>query len=87
LGRYCFIVAGAVVTRNVPDYALMMEMPQIGWMSRHGRILKNPDSNGVMIYSESGFRYRLNAESVMKCLDLSEDDILPENMVDRQSIL
>jgi len=38
LGRYCFIAAGAVVTKDVPDYALMIGVParQIGWMSRHG---------------------------------------------------
>jgi len=34
LGRYCFIGAGATVTRDVPDYALMVGTParQIGWM-------------------------------------------------------
>ncbi len=38
LGRYCFIAAGAVVTANVPDFALMMGVParQAGWMSRVG---------------------------------------------------
>jgi UDP-2-acetamido-3-amino-2,3-dideoxy-glucuronate N-acetyltransferase len=42
LGRYCFIAAGSVVTRDVPDYALMMGNParQKGWMSRHGHILR-----------------------------------------------
>src|SRR6516165_475319 len=38
LGRYSFVAAGAVVSRDVPDYALMMGVPayQTGWMSRHG---------------------------------------------------
>src|SRR5689334_509417 len=38
LGRYCFIAAGAVVTKPVPDYAFMLGVParQSGWMSRHG---------------------------------------------------
>jgi acetyltransferase-like isoleucine patch superfamily enzyme len=38
LGRYCFIAAGAVVTTDVPDYALMAGVPakRIGWMSRAG---------------------------------------------------
>jgi len=38
LGAYCFIAAGAVVTGNVPDYALMAGVParRIGWMSRAG---------------------------------------------------
>ena len=38
LGKYCFIAAGAVVTKNVPDYALMAGTPakRIGWMSKLG---------------------------------------------------
>ena len=41
LGRYCFIGAGAVVTRNVPDYALVVGNPgrQIGWMCECGERL------------------------------------------------
>ena len=38
LGKYCFIAAGAVVTKDVPDYALMAGAPakRIGWMSKAG---------------------------------------------------
>src|SRR5262249_8187422 len=38
IGQYAFIAAGTVVTKDVPDYALMMGVParQVGWMSRHG---------------------------------------------------
>lgn len=38
LGAYCMIAAGAVVTRDVPDYALMAGIPakRIGWVSRAG---------------------------------------------------
>src|SRR5580698_6526815 len=41
LGRYCFIGAGAVVAKDVPDYALMVGNParRVGWMSRHGHRL------------------------------------------------
>jgi len=41
LGRYCMIAAGAVVTKNVPDYALMAGVParRIGWVSRSGERL------------------------------------------------
>ena len=44
IGRYAFIGAGAVVTQDVPDYALILGNPgrQRGWMSRHGHLLR-PD--------------------------------------------
>ena len=60
LGRYCFIGAGAVVAKSVPDYALMVGNParQIGWMSRHGHRLVAPDADGIMRCPESGFRYK-----------------------------
>lgn len=59
LGRYCFIAAGAVVTKDVPDYALMVGVParQKGWISRHGHVLKHPGPDGVMVCPESGLRY------------------------------
>lgn len=80
VGRYAFIAAGAVVAQDVPDYALMMGVPakQKGWMSRHGHMLKNPDSEGVMVCPESGFRYKEVEPGVMKCLDLDEEAPLPE---------
>lgn len=79
LGRYSFIGAGAVVTKDVPDYALILGNPgkQKGWMSRHGHLLKDSDENGVMICPESGFKYQLKEDS-LKCLDLEEEDPLPE---------
>jgi len=78
LGRYCFIAAGAVVAKDVPDYALMLGNParQKGWMSRHGlRLAPGPD--GLMVCPESGFRYREVSPGVLKCLDLDEDASLP----------
>lgn len=74
LGRYCFIAAGAVVTKDVPDYALIMGNPgrQKGWMSRHGHILKNPDPEGVMKCPESGLRYKQLSEGRLSCMDLDE---------------
>ena len=44
IGQYAFIGAGAVVNKNVPDYALMVGVParQIGWMSQHGEQLDLP---------------------------------------------
>lgn len=81
IGRYAFIAAGSVVTKSVPDYALMVGNParQKGWMSRHGHVLKKPDENGVMFCPESGFRYKLSGNT-LKCLDLDEENPLPEDL-------
>jgi len=82
LGRYCFIAAGAVVTEDVPDYALMVGVParQAGWMSRHGHILKKPDSSGIMVCPESGYRYKEVEKEVIRCLDLDEEAPLPAEL-------
>lgn len=79
IGRYAFIAAGAVVTRDVPDYAMIVGVPgrRTAWMSRHGHILRNPDQAGVMICPESGFRYREVQPGVIRCLDLDEEAPLP----------
>jgi UDP-2-acetamido-3-amino-2,3-dideoxy-glucuronate N-acetyltransferase len=81
LGRYCFISAGAVVTKDVPDYALMVGVParQKGWMSRHGHLLLKRN-DGSMTCPESGFNYREVEPGVLKCLDLDEEAPLPENL-------
>jgi len=46
IGQHAFVGAGAVVSRDVPDYALVVGVPakQIGWMSRHGERLAFVDS-------------------------------------------
>jgi UDP-2-acetamido-3-amino-2,3-dideoxy-glucuronate N-acetyltransferase len=82
IGRYALIGAGAVVPKNVPDYALMVGNParQKGWMSRHGHLLKNPDAKGVMVCPESGLRYREVEKDVLKCLDLDEEAPLPQEL-------
>lgn len=81
LGRYSFIGAGAVVTKDVPDYALILGNPgkQKGWMSRHGHLLRDPDKNGVMICPESEFKYQLKGD-ILRCLDLDEEEPLPEQL-------
>jgi UDP-2-acetamido-3-amino-2,3-dideoxy-glucuronate N-acetyltransferase len=82
LGRYCFISAGAVVTKDVPDYALMVGVParQVGWMSRHGHHMGNPDADSIMVCPESGYRYKEMQPGVVQCLDLDEKAPLPSSM-------
>jgi UDP-2-acetamido-3-amino-2,3-dideoxy-glucuronate N-acetyltransferase len=81
VGRYAFVGAGTVVTKSVPDYALIIGNPgrQKGWMSRHGHLLKNPDSEYVMTCPESGLRYKLEFE-ILRCIDLDEDLPLPQHL-------
>jgi UDP-2-acetamido-3-amino-2,3-dideoxy-glucuronate N-acetyltransferase len=64
-----------VVTKNVPDYALMAGVPakRIGWMSRHGVRLGKPDEQGIMICSKSGWRYQEKEPEVLRCLDWAEE--------------
>lgn len=84
IGRYAFIAAGAVVAKDVPDYALMVGVPgrRVAWISRHGHILKNPDAEGVMVCPESGFRYKEVTPGVIRCLDLDEEAPLPVELTE-----
>jgi len=79
LGEYAFVGAGAVVTKDVPDYGLVVGNParQIGWMSRHGHRLGAPDADGVMRCAETGYRYKEAEPRVLRCLDLDEEAPLP----------
>ena len=60
IGQFAFIGAGAVVTKEVRDFALVVGNParQIGWMSEYGERL-NFDENGFAICDESGAKYNL----------------------------
>ena len=77
LGRYCFIAAGSVVTRNVPDYGLVIGVPGRlrGWVSRHGHPLRKAVA-GIFTCPESGLRYQEKADA-LHCLDLDEEAPLP----------
>jgi UDP-2-acetamido-3-amino-2,3-dideoxy-glucuronate N-acetyltransferase len=79
VGRYAFVAAGSVVTKDVPDFALVMGNPgrQVGWMSRHGHRLGSPDEHGIMMCPESATRYREIEPGVLRCLDLDEESPLP----------
>jgi UDP-2-acetamido-3-amino-2,3-dideoxy-glucuronate N-acetyltransferase len=83
VGRYAFVGAGSVVTKDVPDFALVVGNParQIGWMSRHGhRLEPNGDAAGVMRCPESGHRYVESVPGVLRCLDLDEEAPLPADL-------
>lgn len=67
IGKYAFIGAGAVVTKDVPDYALMVGNPakQIGWMSEFGEKL-NFDENGMAFCKNSKSIYKINNNKITK---------------------
>ncbi|MFW5774607.1 MAG: acyltransferase, partial [Tangfeifania sp.] len=67
IGRFAFIGAGAVVTKNVPDYALVWGNParQAGWMSEQGAKL-NFDENGKATCKISGEKYKRKNNVVEK---------------------
>jgi UDP-2-acetamido-3-amino-2,3-dideoxy-glucuronate N-acetyltransferase len=66
IGEYAMIGAGAVVTKPVPAYALVVGNParQIGWVSAFGHRL-HFDGAGIGVCPESGERYRLSADGVV----------------------
>lgn len=62
IGRYAFIGAGALVNRDVPDFALMLGVParHSGWMSRFGERLDLPlQGSGIATCPHTGERYQL----------------------------
>lgn len=67
IGEYAFIGAGAVVTKHVPPFALVVGNParQTGWMSEYGHRL-HFDENGDAVCPESGDQYRLENGTVKK---------------------
>jgi UDP-2-acetamido-3-amino-2,3-dideoxy-glucuronate N-acetyltransferase len=67
IGKFAFIGAGAVVTKNVPDYALLVGNParQTGWMSEYGHKLQF-DEQGRAVCPESGQIYCLQNGNVTR---------------------
>lgn len=67
VGAHAFVAAGAVVNRNVPDFALVAGVPArfVGWMSMHGERLDLPASgSGEAACPGDGSRYRLDGDRV-----------------------
>ena len=71
IGRHAFVGAGAVVQKDVPDFALVVGVParQVGWMSRHGERLPLPlAGEGEATCPHTGDRYRLEGR-VLSLID------------------
>lgn len=69
VGAYAFVGAGAVVNKDVPDYALMVGVPakQIGWMSEFGEQLNLPlKGEGQVVCAHSGKLYVLSGTTVIQ---------------------
>lgn len=77
LGEYSFVGAGAVVTRDVPPYALVVGNParRIGWMSRAG--VRLPEGSDVCC-PETGERYRIEGE---RCVPIDGDRAVGDRAV------
>lgn len=82
IGRFAFVAAGAVVTTDVPDYGMVRGVParRTAWVSRHGHKLEKKDDKGHYICPESGLKYCKTDSQTLACLDIDEEDSLPENM-------
>lgn len=67
IGTYALVGAGSVVTKTIPDYALVVGNParQIGWVSEYGHRL-HFDENNMAICPETGQHYRLENNTVIK---------------------
>ena len=67
IGKYALIGAGSVVTKNIPDYALVVGNPakQIGWVSEYGHRLAF-DENGKALCPETKQEYELKNNTVRR---------------------
>jgi UDP-2-acetamido-3-amino-2,3-dideoxy-glucuronate N-acetyltransferase len=71
IGKYAFVGAGSVVTKDIKDYALVVGVPatQIGWMSEFGERMESYlDKEGVFLCSKTGDRYVMREETCQKII-------------------
>ncbi len=72
IGRYAFVGAGAVINKDVPDYALMVGVPakQVGWMSEFGEKLDLPvTGEGLVSCPHQNITYQLKGNRLIKVAD------------------
>jgi UDP-2-acetamido-3-amino-2,3-dideoxy-glucuronate N-acetyltransferase len=82
IGQFAFVAAGAVVSNDIPDYTMVLGVPakKSGWISRHGHKLDKKDINGFYTCPETGLKYRKTSRQTLICIDVKEDQALPEKM-------
>jgi UDP-2-acetamido-3-amino-2,3-dideoxy-glucuronate N-acetyltransferase len=76
IGQYAFVAAGAVITKDVPDFALMIGVParHVGWMSRFGERLDLPlTGNAESACPHTGDIYRLSDSRVSVVKSIKEE--------------
>ena len=69
VGAFAFVGAGAVINKDVPDYALMVGVParQVGWMSEYGEQIPLPvHGSGNYVCPHSGQTYQLNGQRLQR---------------------
>ena len=74
IGKYVFVAAGAVVTRPVPDYALMVGVPakRVGWACRCGNRLPRVDNDGRTACASCGNEYRESGETLSPMREMQD---------------
>ncbi|MCH8492483.1 MAG: acetyltransferase [Idiomarina sp.] len=76
IGEFSFVGAGAVVNKNVPDFALVVGVPakQIGWMSEYGEQLDLPvTGEGIAVCKHTGDLYTLEKNRIIRTLSERDD--------------